>query len=45
MVDTRTAQPFGLPAFQEIDWSPHLLSLFRDGLRTVLAVKGSLRRA
>src|SRR5216684_3450224 len=45
MVDTRTAQPFGLPAFQKIDRSPHLLSLFRDGLRTVLAVKGSLRRA
>jgi hypothetical protein len=29
----------------KIEWSPPFLSLFFDHLRTLLAVKGSLRRA
>ena len=38
-------QPFRLLRFQKSIESVHLLSLFVNRLRTVLAVKGPLRRA
>jgi len=46
MVATCRVHPSGLLTFQKSDRNLHiLLSLFRHPLRTVLAVKGSLRRA
>ena len=45
MVDPRTSLPFCLLRFRNRIESAPLLSLFADPLRTVLAVKGSLRRA
>src|SRR5713226_8170559 len=45
MVDTRTSHPFRLLRFRNRIESAPLLSLFVDHRRTVLPVKGSLRRA